>query len=728
MLAQGYSYAQKNTVAIDNDTQNYLLEFIQQPLTQNQHAQWITLLEGALVSTHDVLVKKKLLTSHRLFTTKNLFSWINQPTDTTPYDMFFTETDLIYPQKISPQNRSCFGSMRITLPEDTNHKSFLSLLNSEIKKKECNVRIIPDIRTHSSTTLPESFAHISFDRKAFNAFKNRTLQENYQSEISSLQSAAIKTTNQLYRIAQLSETLSILNSLKQQLFWHHTIPTTGLILNKTLWNNNYPFLPHRFPLWQMAQKLGEGVTIGVIDNVGTKQVGRLASSKKNSSASNHGSYVAGIIAGQLQEAICLSSRNFQPSFENEGICGIAPRAHISMIRSLNDSGEGHLSEQVSALIEALSQNIHIINMSFKSSDFLNLTADSSILFETLVNLIPYCIAASGNNGDPQASGYPGVQVEGYPARFKGIAFDVGAFAYDHTANKYPIASFSQFQQDAHDKGCIGPKFVAPGYNIISCGSIDRHSFNFAAAVNQGTSMAAPLITGFVALMLSEFPDDKDFTRQQLLKVCYASGIKMHNSLEWNQKSIFGSLDMRTALFTLHVLRDLKKQRPQLVSERFDVCVKGIHVLLFGMANTYSEKKLNSISFKDDFIAFYAAHKTLAEEKKPNLSSAHFTDFKQAKEFCVKSILYAAGVNKDLPKELSKELVKKISDIFTISTDLFKNFPTSSHNRISELFTLNRTADKPVIRYLDNKEILKLNENVTQYYSYWETQTNRLKSR
>ena len=58
------------------------------------------------------------------------------------------------------------------------------------------------------------------------------------------------------------------------------------------------------------------------------------------------------------------------------------------------------------------------------------------------------------------------------------------------------------------------------------------------SVNDGTSMSSPMITGFLALMLSEFPDDKDFSRDQLLYVCYDSGLKLHDSSTWNQKSIF----------------------------------------------------------------------------------------------------------------------------------------------------------------------------------------------
>jgi hypothetical protein len=71
-------------------------------------------------------------------------------------------------------------------------------------------------------------------------------------------------------------------------------------------------------------------------------------------------------------------------------------------------------------------------------------------------------------------------------------------------------------------------------------------------------MAAPIISGFVALMLAEFPDNEDFTREHLLKVCYSSGFFLADNHDWKTKSVFGALDFRTALFILHVLRMFKK--------------------------------------------------------------------------------------------------------------------------------------------------------------------------
>ena len=55
-----------------------------------------------------------------------------------------------------------------------------------------------------------------------------------------------------------------------------------------------------------------------------------------------------------------------------------------------------------------------------------------------------------------------------------------------------------------DTCIVKPDLVAPGLGIISCGRIDKEKKAYVE--KSGTSMAAPIVSGAVACLLSEYPD------------------------------------------------------------------------------------------------------------------------------------------------------------------------------------------------------------------------------
>ena len=81
----------------------------------------------------------------------------------------------------------------------------------------------------------------------------------------------LKTSNQKNKSSiQILE--KKINSLKSQithiqpyLFWWQIIPTIGLRLEEPFWPIHYPYLPHAFPLWELAPTMGKNIDVFLID-------------------------------------------------------------------------------------------------------------------------------------------------------------------------------------------------------------------------------------------------------------------------------------------------------------------------------------------------------------------------------------------------------------------------------------------------------------------------------
>ncbi len=173
----------------------------------------------------------------------------------------------------------------------------------------------------------------------------------------------------------------------------------------------------------------------------------------------HGTHVAGIVAAEDNGI---------------GVIGVAPQADLYAVKVLDSQGSGTYSDIVAGIDWAISNNMDVISMSLGGSvgdvalqDALQRAYDAGI-----VN-----VAASGNDYANSIS---------YPAKYSTV-IAVGA-----TDSSDVRASFSNY----------GPELevVAPGVNIYS-----TYPGNTYKTLS-GTSMATPMVTGVVALMLSKNPD------------------------------------------------------------------------------------------------------------------------------------------------------------------------------------------------------------------------------
>jgi subtilisin family serine protease len=289
-------------------------------------------------------------------------------------------------------------------------------------------------------------------------------------------------------------------------------------------------------------------------------------------SATHGTHTLSLISGRA------------PTHEHQ-VMGLAPQATVMMIKAFNDKGMSTKSLLIDAVKKAIGGNADILNLSLKIADRIDLAHESSKTLGQLIGLLPYVVAASGNDG---ASGRR--PILSYPARFESVAFDVGAFGLEN--NMPIIPSFSQYEPNK------GPLFVAPGLNILGAGIIPGLSDPSVYMYRSGTSMAAALTSGFLALLLGEFKND--FTKQEILTVCYHSTCKLACTDDWKTKTVLGVLDMRTALFVLHCIKRLRTEYPVYPFERL---MTAVFFAIEEPMHAYSAKYLQGINFKNDFITF-----------------------------------------------------------------------------------------------------------------------------
>lgn len=200
----------------------------------------------------------------------------------------------------------------------------------------------------------------------------------------------------------------------------------------------------------------------------------------------HGTHVAGIIAGNGR-------------YSNGKYRGIAPEALLVGVKILDEEGSGNLSDVISGIewcIASLSAlNIKAINLSIGSEVQESYRTDplcrvTSAAWERGITVS----AAAGNSGPkPRSINTPGINP---------VIITVGNLDDQNTlTNIDDILAPSSSRGPTLDR-LIKPDLVAPGTNITSL------KVGGGYTTLSGTSMATPLVTGAVALLLQKWPDLK----------------------------------------------------------------------------------------------------------------------------------------------------------------------------------------------------------------------------
>ncbi|MEO6915710.1 MAG: S8 family serine peptidase [Chitinophagaceae bacterium] len=194
----------------------------------------------------------------------------------------------------------------------------------------------------------------------------------------------------------------------------------------------------------------------------------------------HGTHVSGIIAAK---------RN-----NGKGIDGIADNVRIMMVRAVPD-GDEHDKDIANAIRYAVDNGAKVINMSFgKSFSPEKAWVDDAVKYADSKGVL--LVHAAGNDGADvdSADNFPNANLKQLHER-AGNWITVGASSDPHAEPGFKslTASFSNYGKKEVDVFAPGTKI----YSTVPGGN------TYANA--QGTSMAAPVVAGVAALILSYFP-------------------------------------------------------------------------------------------------------------------------------------------------------------------------------------------------------------------------------
>jgi serine protease AprX len=231
----------------------------------------------------------------------------------------------------------------------------------------------------------------------------------------------------------------------------------------------------------------------------------------------HGTHVAGIIAGSGR----ASALNGQDSHARRGV---APGAHLVVLKALDVTGNGFTSNVIAAIDYAIANratyNIRILNLSVAAGVYESFNTDPlTLAARRAVDSGIVVVAAAGNRGR-DAAGQPQYGGIASPGNAPWV-LTIGATSELGTADRRDdvVAVFSSRGPSPIDENAK-PDLVAPGVNIES--TADPSSTLFGANPSSrlwgaarsgsepylsltGTSMAAPVVAGAIALMLEANP-------------------------------------------------------------------------------------------------------------------------------------------------------------------------------------------------------------------------------
>jgi subtilisin family serine protease len=288
-----------------------------------------------------------------------------------------------------------------------------------------------------------------------------------------------------------------------QFFLQYPLLNTGQLVN------GVPGTPgadiDMVPAWDLAPSAA-GVTVAFLDsgmNVHVELAPRmlpgwnipLNSSNTSDNCSSHGTHVAGIAAATRNNAT--------------GIAGVCDAKLVPYV--VVNPCSGSESWVATALVRAVDDGHRIVNMSLQYYAGTTALRDAVLYAHGLETVM---VAAAGNNGSANVA---------FPARWPET---IAVAGLTNTGAPWTQSNF-------------GPEIdlAAPAVGVQS--TVDYSGYN----VKNGTSQAAPLVTGVVALMRAKNPT---LTAAEVRAILVASATDIH-APGFDPQTGFGRLDALAAL-------------------------------------------------------------------------------------------------------------------------------------------------------------------------------------
>ncbi len=221
---------------------------------------------------------------------------------------------------------------------------------------------------------------------------------------------------------------------------------------------------------------------------------------------DHGTHVAGIIGAQ---------RN-----NNIGVNGIADNVKIMAVRVV-PNGDERDKDVANGIRYAVDNGAKIINMSFGKGYVYNKTAvDDAIRYAMEKDVL--LVHAAGNDGK-NIDIYPNYPTKYYTDSLKAVTGEadawitVGATAWKRDGDL--LANFSNYGYKSVD-------IFAPGVAIHSTMPDNKYKDQ------QGTSMAAPVVSGLAALLRAYYPE---LTAKEVKDIILKSAVKIDQKVKVQQE-------------------------------------------------------------------------------------------------------------------------------------------------------------------------------------------------
>ena len=234
----------------------------------------------------------------------------------------------------------------------------------------------------------------------------------------------------------------------------------------------------------------------------------------------HGTHVAGTVA--------------QTTNNGFGVAGVAFGVTVMPVKVLDSAGAGTLQMVADGICYAVDNGADIVNLSLGASSGA----------ETLEDAVAYAynngvvvVTASGNDN----------AVVGYPAAYDAYVIAVGATRYDETRAYYSNYGSSLDLVAPGGDTRVGIDQNGDGYaDGVLQNTFSNTTVDWAYWFWQGTSMAAPHVSGVAALILTRNPS---LTPDQVRNVLESTAEDL-GAAGWDSTFGWGLLDAEAALLSL----------------------------------------------------------------------------------------------------------------------------------------------------------------------------------